>query len=37
MKFKQHDKEKGLNFIFALKLNNQYFDQECHFKGVWIP
>ena len=27
-KFKQHYKEKNLNFIIVLKLNNRYVDQK---------
>ena len=36
-KFKQHYKENISNFTFALKLNNQYFDQKLCFKDVWMP
>ena len=36
-KFKQHYKERTSNFIFALKLNNLYFDQKWRFEGICMP
>ena len=35
-KFKQHYKEKSLNFIIVLNLNNLYLIENGVLKSAWI-